>query len=101
MLLNERPNTLAVREKTAIIKTLIAEDLDVNVGIDEIDDHVSLLEKGLALDSVVIVELINLLEDRFGFHFDDEDMKPDLFASVTTLAEFVTAKKSPPENGGV
>ena len=76
------------------IKGLIANDLDVNVTLEEIGDEVSLLEKGLALDSVVIVELINLLEERFDFHFSDEDMKPELFESLTALADFVAAKTS-------
>ncbi len=76
------------------IKGLIATDLDVNIKLEEIGDEVSLLEKGLALDSVVIVELINLLEERFNFHFSDEDMNPELFESLTALADFVARKTS-------
>ena len=79
------------------IKGLIASDLDVNIELEEIGDDVSLLDKGLALDSVVIVELINLLEERFNFHFDDEDMNPALFESLTALADFVARKTSAAE----
>ncbi len=76
------------------IKGLIATDLDVNIELEDIGDDASLLEKGLALDSVVIVELINLLEERFDFHFDDEDMNPEMFESLTALSEFVAGKMS-------
>ena len=76
------------------IKGLIATDLDVNIELEEIGDDVSLLDKGLALDSVVIVELINLLEERFDFHFSDEDMNTELFESLSALADFVARKTS-------
>ncbi len=85
------PNGEAIKQA---IKGLIATDLDVNISLEEIGDDVSLLDKGLALDSVVIVELINLLEERFDFHFNDEDMSPELFESLTALAELVARKTS-------
>ncbi len=74
------------------LKRILAQDLDINIKLEEITDDVSLLEEGLALDSVVIVELINLLEDRYDFQFSDEDMRPALFESLNTLAKFVAAK---------
>jgi len=82
----------SLAETITAIKDIIASDLDVNIELEEIGDGVSLLESGLALDSVVIVELISLLEQRFDFHFSDEDMKPALFESLTTLAQFVAEK---------
>lgn len=74
------------------MKRILAQDLDINVKLEEITDDISLLEDGLALDSVVIVELINLLEDRYAFQFTDEDMRPGLFESLSTLAKFVADK---------
>ncbi|MEO1082879.1 MAG: acyl carrier protein [Acidobacteriota bacterium] len=91
----------SVAETTAAIKNLIASDLDVNIELDEINDDVSLLESGLALDSVVIVELISLLEQRFDFHFSDENMKPALFENLTTLAQFVAERTGVAEAHGV
>ncbi len=86
---SEKPNGETIKQT---IKELIARDLDVNIELEDIGDEISLLDKGLALDSVVIVELIALLENRFGFHFDDEDMNPDLFESLSALSEFVAKK---------
>jgi acyl carrier protein len=91
---SDRLNGNGLEETIEAVKTLIAKDLDVNIEMADIGNDISLLEKGLALDSVVIVELINLLEDRFSFHFSDEDMNPELFASVTALSEFVVSKRS-------
>ncbi|HWM95354.1 MAG TPA: phosphopantetheine-binding protein [Thermoanaerobaculia bacterium] len=68
------------------LKRIIADDLDVNLKFDEIDDKVPLLGAGLHLDSVVIVELISLIEDRFGFEFDDSDLNLESFRNLTTLA---------------
>lgn len=86
------PQTKSLAETTAAIKNLIASELDVNIELEEIDDDISLLESGLALDSVVIVELISLLENKFDFHFSDDDMKPALFENLTTLTQFVVEK---------
>ena len=34
------------------LKTIIADDLDVNLTVEEIDDNVSLFEEGLGFDSM-------------------------------------------------
>lgn len=68
------------------LKRIIAEDLDVNLRFEEIDDAVPLLGDGLHFDSIVIVELISLIEDRFGFEFDDADLNLETFRNLTALA---------------
>ena len=44
------------------------------------------------LDSMAVVTLITTLEDRFGITVDDDDIEGSTFASVGTLADFVSAK---------
>lgn len=44
------------------------------------------------LDSMAVVSLITTLEDRFGIVVDDDDMDGSHFASVGSLADFVSAK---------
>ena len=44
------------------------------------------------LDSMAVVSLITSLEDHFGLTVDDDDMDGSTFASVGSLADFVTAK---------
>ena len=41
------------------------------------------------LDSLAVVEIVTSLEERFGFHIDDDDFDGDVFETVGTLTEFV------------
>lgn len=75
------------------LKSILVKDLELNLREDDIPDDVSLLEGGLALDSVVIAELIGKIEDQFGFRFDDDNLRENLFDNLTTLAELVANKK--------
>ena len=44
------------------------------------------------LDSLALVELITVLEDRFGFEMDEDDINAEVFESVGSLAEYVGAQ---------
>lgn len=71
------------------LKKIIAEDLDVNLKIEDIDAAVPLLEQGLALDSIVLVEFIGLIEHHFGIEFSESDLRMDAFKNLQVLAELV------------
>ncbi|MBK34513.1 MAG: phosphopantetheine-binding protein [Gemmatimonadetes bacterium] len=59
----------------------------------EVIDETPLIESGL-LDSFGIVQLIGHLEDTFGIAFNDEDLVPETFATVNSLAVVVEKKRS-------
>ena len=44
------------------------------------------------LDSMAVVSLITSMEDQFGLVVDDDDIDGATFATVGSLADFVTAK---------
>ena len=44
------------------------------------------------LDSMAVVGLINMLEERFGFIIEDDEIDGSAFATVRTLVDFVGAK---------
>ena len=44
------------------------------------------------LDSMAVVGLINMLEERFGFIIEDDEIESSTFASVGSLVEFVGGK---------
>ena len=44
------------------------------------------------LDSMAVVSLITSLEDQFGMVVDDDDIDGATFATVGSLADFVSAK---------
>jgi acyl carrier protein len=80
---------LSVPEIVQRIKQILVEDLQLNVVPGEIPDDYSLLEGGLALDSIVIAELIVQIENRFGLQFDDRELEQDLFDNLSGLAAYV------------
>jgi acyl carrier protein len=74
------------------LKTIISEELDVNLKPDDIDADASLLEGGIEIDSIAIVELIAIVEEKFSILFDDDDLVPESFSTVNNLANVVNAK---------
>lgn len=74
------------------LKAILAHDL--NLKKEDISDTVPLLEDGLALDSVVLIELIDRAETEFDFQLGDENLRSDLFKNLTTLAEFIVRQKA-------
>ena len=62
-----------------------ARQLDVQNG-DE------LIEAGL-LDSLGILDVVTYLEEEFEITVSDEELTPDNFQSIVTMAEYVQLKK--------
>ena len=56
-----------------------------------LDDRSPLLDSGI-VDSLGILELVQFLVDRYGIEVTDEDLMPDNFQSIESLARFVEAK---------
>lgn len=71
------------------LKRIVADDLDVNLSYDEIDPGAPLFEEGLALDSVVLVELISFVERRFGIELRDDALNMATFQNLETLARAI------------
>ncbi|WP_168118768.1 acyl carrier protein [Paenibacillus sp. HB172176] len=55
---------------------------------EEIEPDHSLLND-LYLDSLHVLELLTLLEQRFGFETDAEDLQPHVFRTVNSVIAFV------------
>jgi len=71
------------------IKRIILEDLDVNLSYEDLDETVPLFEEGLALDSVVLVELIGFIEKRFGIELRDEALNMETFKNLQSVARVI------------
>jgi acyl carrier protein len=74
------------------LKHIIAEQLDVNIRLEDIQDNLPFFEGGLGLDSVAIMEFITLIEENFGFQFEDEELNLKPFENIGVLAGFVAGK---------
>ena len=74
------------------LKQIIVNDLDINADINNISHDVSLLEDGIGLDSMAIMEFISLVEEKFKFQFSDDELGMEPFNSLTSLSQFITKK---------
>jgi acyl carrier protein len=71
------------------IKRIVAEDLDLNLAYDSIDETVPLFEDGLALDSVILVELISFIEKLFNIQLSDDVLNMDTFRNLQSVARVI------------
>ena len=76
----------------AQLKRIVAEELDVNLDAQEIDETVSLLEEGIGLDSMAVMDFILSIEEHFGFEFLESELSVELFDSLNALAGLIAAK---------
>lgn len=74
------------------LKNIIADELDVNLKKAQIDDHASLWEDGIGLDSVTLMEFISLIEARFSVQFLDEELDFEQFKNLACLADVINHK---------
>lgn len=71
------------------VKRIILDDLDVNLTYEDLDESASLFEEGLALDSVILVELISFIEKRFNIEMRDDALNMDTFRNLRSLAKVI------------
>lgn len=76
-------------EVLAGIKHIVAEDLDLNLAYDSLEETMPLFEGGLALDSVILVELISFIEKRFGIELRDDVLNMETFRDLRSVAQVV------------
>jgi acyl carrier protein len=71
------------------LKRIVAEDLDVNLSYGDLDETVPLFEGGLALDSVILVELIGFIEKSFNIVLPDEALNTETFQNLQSVARVI------------
>ena len=83
-------------ELIADIKTMIVDVLALeDIRPDEIETDAPLFIEGLGLDSIDALELAMGLEETYGVIItDDPERNERIFASVSTLADLVTAERT-------
>jgi len=77
---------------TERLKDIIVGELDINASRDTLQDDVSLLENGVGLDSVSVMEFISIIEEKFGFEFSDDELSMEPFESLKTLSDFIAQR---------
>ena len=76
--------------KQEIIEVLNLEDMTP----EEIDENTPLFVEGLGLDSIDALELIVLLEKKYGIKIDTAEEGKRILYSVYTMAEHITGQPS-------
>lgn len=71
--------------KQEIIEALNLEEMTP----DDIDENDALFGDGLGLDSIDALELIVLLEKKYGIKLSDSAKGKEIFKSVSTIADYV------------
>ena len=87
----QRNEGLEAELKKLIVEALVLED----IAPEEIETDAPLFVEGLGLDSIDALELAMALEERYGVKIeDDPDENRRIFASVKSLADFVTSQQA-------
>jgi acyl carrier protein len=75
------------------VKQIIIEVLYLDMSLDELADDTPLLGEGLQINSLVALQILIRLEQRFQFQIEDDDLTPDLFINIQHLVAFVQLKE--------
>lgn len=81
---------LILELKQEIIEVLNLED----VTPDDINSSAPLFGEGLGLDSIDALELIVLMEKNYGIKLTDPAKSRSIFASIETMAQFITENRT-------
>ncbi|MCC6174885.1 MAG: acyl carrier protein [Chloroflexi bacterium] len=83
-----------MREDTnEIIRRFIIQNFLFDDATAMLPDDASLLETGV-VDSTGVLDLIMFTEETFGILVADEDVTPENFDSVSSVAAYVQAKRA-------
>jgi acyl carrier protein len=70
------------------IETGLVEFLQSRLHREHVTAHTDLLEEGF-LDSLLLVDLIFQIEERYGLRFESDHISPDNFRTAATIAGLV------------
>ena len=75
--------------KEEIIKALNLEEMTP----EDIDEHEALFGDGLGLDSIDALELIVLLEKKYGIKLDNPEECKNIFTNVVAIDDYVSKNR--------
>lgn len=89
LLLKNNMEELILELKTKILEALKLQDM----APEDIDADAPLFKDGLGLDSIDALELMLLLEKNYGIKLKSPAEGKEIFKSVRTMAEYVSANR--------
>ncbi len=73
------------------IREFIVENFLFGEG-DQVSNDTNFFEKGI-IDSTGILELVSYIEETYNLTIEDEDLIPENFSSLNTVASFLQKKQ--------
>lgn len=81
--------------ETSELKQLIIDELGLDgVSADSLGDDDALFGGELGLDSVDALELVVLLEKRYGITILSHEVEPEAFSSAASLCSYINKKRA-------
>jgi acyl carrier protein len=74
------------------VRNLLRSALQLGDRADRLTEDSALLGAIPELDSMAVVTIITLMEERYDIRVDDDEVSADTFATVGTLARFLAGK---------
>ena len=73
-------------------KEILVDGLRLEITPDEIVDADPIFGEGLGLDSIDVLEFVQLVEEEFGISIADEEVVREAFSSIDSLTDFILAR---------
>lgn len=77
------------------VKAAVVEATGIQARSGSIDGTTGLLGSMPEFDSLALVEVLAMIEERFGFEVDAADVTAEVFATVGSLSEYVSSHRPP------
>ena len=78
------------------IKHILGSTLQLGSRVSTLTETTRLLGSIPEMDSMAVVTVLTAIEEQYGIIIDDDEISAEIFETVGTLAEFVTAKAESP-----
>ena len=73
------------------LRHFIVEELEFSGSPDRLVDDYPLIDNRV-VDSVALVQMVSFLEERYDIEIDDEELTPENFGTLRSIADFVAQK---------
>jgi acyl carrier protein len=74
------------------VRNVLRDALQLGARADRLTENSALLGAIPEMDSMAVVSVLTMLEEEFGISVDDDEVSADIFATVGSLAAFVSSK---------
>jgi acyl carrier protein len=76
------------------VRAFIIDELQFDGDPDELTDDLALIDAQI-VDSMGIFKLTSFCEDEFGIEIADEELVPETFSSIASIAALIEGKLQP------